>query len=151
MNIANRDLPQQAALARMHATIESLVPVFEQRATRAREDRRVPEESIAELREAGFFKIFQPLRHGGFEADPREFFRAQQKIAEGCMSTAWAGGIISVHAFQLALFDERAQQEVWSSSACISSIAMSAREAISCVCESPASFVGSLLERFCAP
>jgi 3-hydroxy-9,10-secoandrosta-1,3,5(10)-triene-9,17-dione monooxygenase len=115
MNIASRDLPQQAALARMHSTIESLVPVFEARAARARDDRRVPVESIAELRDAGFFKIFQPLRYGGYEADPREFFRAQQKIAEGCMSTAWAGGIISVHAFQLALFDDRAQQEVWSS------------------------------------
>ncbi|MFM7273399.1 MAG: acyl-CoA dehydrogenase family protein, partial [Gammaproteobacteria bacterium] len=90
-------------------------PRFEARAAAARDARRVPDESIVELRETGFFKIFRPRRYGGFEADPREFFRAQQKIAEGCMSTAWAGGIIAVHDFQLALFDDRAQQEVWSS------------------------------------
>ena len=29
------------------------------------------------------------------------------------MSTAWASGIIAVHAFQLALMDERAQKDVW--------------------------------------
>ena len=84
MNIASRDLPQQAALARMHATIESLVPVFEARAPLAREDRRVPSESIEELREAGFFKIFQPLRYGGYEADPRDFFRARMSIYPTC-------------------------------------------------------------------
>jgi len=29
------------------------------------------------------------------------------------MSTAWASGIVAVHAFQLALMDPRAQQDVW--------------------------------------
>lgn len=29
------------------------------------------------------------------------------------MSTAWASGIVAVHAFQLALMDERAQEDVW--------------------------------------
>jgi 3-hydroxy-9,10-secoandrosta-1,3,5(10)-triene-9,17-dione monooxygenase len=115
MNVAATLSPQYAALESMHRAIEALVPRFEARAAAAREARRVPDESIAELRETGFFKIFRPRRYGGLEADPREFFRAQQKIAEGCMSTAWAGGIISVHDFQLALFDDRAQQEVWSS------------------------------------
>lgn len=115
MNVAATHTPQQVAIESMHRAIEALVPRFEARAAATREARRVPDESIAELRETGFFKIFRPRRYGGLEADPREFFRAQQKIAEGCMSTAWAGGIISVHDFQLALFDDRAQQEVWSS------------------------------------
>jgi 3-hydroxy-9,10-secoandrosta-1,3,5(10)-triene-9,17-dione monooxygenase len=29
------------------------------------------------------------------------------------MSSAWVGGVIAVHAFQLALMDERARQDVW--------------------------------------
>ena len=78
------------------------------RAARSRRDLR------GQLREAGFWLSSYP-RYGGLEADPREFFRAQATLAEGCMSSAWAGGIVSVHAFQLALFDDRAQQEVWSS------------------------------------
>jgi 3-hydroxy-9,10-secoandrosta-1,3,5(10)-triene-9,17-dione monooxygenase len=115
MNVAIKDDARVEAIAGLHAAVAAMVPRLEERSERTREDRRVPDETIAELRAAGFFRLFQPLRYGGLEADPREFFRAQAKIAEGCMSSAWAGGIISVHAFQLALFDDRAQQEVWSS------------------------------------
>ena len=35
-------------------------------------------------------------------------------LAEGCMSTAWTYGVLGVHPFQLALFDPRAQADVWS-------------------------------------
>jgi 3-hydroxy-9,10-secoandrosta-1,3,5(10)-triene-9,17-dione monooxygenase len=37
----------------------------------------------------------------------------QIEIAQCCMSTAWASGIIAVHAFQIALMDHKAQQDVW--------------------------------------
>lgn len=115
MNAAVNEDSRAADIARMHECIAAMVPRLEERAPRTRADRRVPDETFAELREAGFFRLFQPVRYGGLEADPREFFRAQATLAEGCMSSAWAGGIVSVHAFQLALFDDRAQQEVWSS------------------------------------
>ena len=111
----NQATEQTAEIARMHLAIDAIVPRLEERAALTCSERRVPDETIAELRAAGFLRLLQPLRHGGLEADPREFFRAQARLAEGCMSSAWVGGIIAVHAFQLALFDERAQQEVWSS------------------------------------
>jgi 3-hydroxy-9,10-secoandrosta-1,3,5(10)-triene-9,17-dione monooxygenase len=34
-------------------------------------------------------------------------------IAAACPSSAWVLGVVGVHAWQLALFDDRAQQEVW--------------------------------------
>ena len=37
----------------------------------------------------------------------------QMSIGESCMSTAWASGIVAVHAFQIALMDPRAQEDVW--------------------------------------
>ncbi|WP_205193577.1 flavin-dependent monooxygenase, partial [Burkholderia sp. LMG 13014] len=37
----------------------------------------------------------------------------QMALARGCMSTAWVYGVVGVHNWQLALFDERAQQDVW--------------------------------------
>ena len=36
-------------------------------------------------------------------------------LAEACMSTAWVQGLLAVHDFQLALFDDRAQADVWGS------------------------------------
>ncbi len=97
----------------MLAAIEGLQNNFRSRVPLARDLRRVPDESIAELHDAGFFLALQPREFGGYELDPQDFFRMQSAIAEGCMSTAWASGIIAVHAFQLALMDKRAQQEVW--------------------------------------
>jgi 3-hydroxy-9,10-secoandrosta-1,3,5(10)-triene-9,17-dione monooxygenase len=114
MNAPPRESAQSDELAQLHERVEAMVPLLEERADRTRAERRVPDETFAELREAGFFRLFQPRRYGGLEADPRDFFRAQARLAEGCMSSAWAAGIVSVHAFQLALFDDRAQQEVWS-------------------------------------
>jgi 3-hydroxy-9,10-secoandrosta-1,3,5(10)-triene-9,17-dione monooxygenase len=73
----------------------------------------LPDATIAAMQEAGFFRIMQPARYGGFELDPEVFFRCQMILAEGCMSTAWVLGVVAIHNWQLALFDERAQQDVW--------------------------------------
>ena len=52
-------------------------------------------------------------RWGGYEMEPQVFYRIQMALAEGCMSTAWIYGVIAVHNWQLALYDERAQRDVW--------------------------------------
>ena len=93
---------------------EKLVPVLKERSSAANEARRIPVDTINDLRDAGFFKILQPKKYGGYELDPHTFFEVQMKIAEGCMSSAWVLGIIAVHPFQLALYDEKAQEEVLS-------------------------------------
>jgi len=111
---AAENLNNKAEIAcNMLGQILDLQPSFRARAEQAREGRRVPAQSISELQEAGFFLALQPRAYGGYELDPQDFFRIQCAIAEGCMSTAWASGIIAVHAFQLALMDKRAQEEVW--------------------------------------
>jgi 3-hydroxy-9,10-secoandrosta-1,3,5(10)-triene-9,17-dione monooxygenase len=92
----------------------ALVPALQERWARADELRRVPEETIADFRDAGFFRMLQPKRWGGFEVDPKTFFDVQMTIAKGCPSSAWVLGVIGVHAWQLALFEEAAQNDVWS-------------------------------------
>lgn len=99
--------------AAMLQRIESLQPMLRANAKRANEERRVPQENIDALQKAGFFLALQPEKWGGYALDPQDFFRMQMAIAECCMSTAWASGIVAVHAFQIALMDERAQQDVW--------------------------------------
>lgn len=99
--------------AEMLARVQALAPLFRENAERANAERRVPAENIEALKDAGFFLALQPRAWGGFELDPQDFFAMQMSIAESCMSTAWASGIVSVHAFQLALMDERAQRDVW--------------------------------------
>lgn len=93
--------------------IIEIQPNIAARTAEAKELRRVPDESVQELQDMGFFLALQPARYGGLEMPPQDFFRLQIAIAEACMSTAWACGIIAVHSFQLALMDDRAQQDVW--------------------------------------
>lgn len=91
----------------------ALVPRLAERAAAAEQAGMVPPESVREIAEAGLFRVLQPKRWGGFELDPRVFYSVQMTLAEGCMSTAWIYGVIGVHNWQLPLFPEQAQQEVW--------------------------------------
>jgi 3-hydroxy-9,10-secoandrosta-1,3,5(10)-triene-9,17-dione monooxygenase len=84
------------------------------RSEAATKERALPAETIRDLQEAGFFRVLQPKRWGGYEMDPQVFFEIQMALAEGCMSTAWVYGVVGVHPFQLALFDDKAQHDVWS-------------------------------------
>ncbi len=111
MTVAKNEKASIALL--MQQKIEGLKDQFRELSAQAKQECRVPQENIDALQDAGFFLALQPHRYGGHELDPQDFFRMQSAIAEGCMSTAWASGIIAVHAFQLALMDEQAQEEVW--------------------------------------
>lgn len=92
---------------------ESLVPVFKERALEAAQQGRLHDETIEDMRKAGFFKIVQPKKWGGYELHPNVFFDVQMKLAEGDMSAAWCLGVIAIHNWQMALFDDRAAQDVW--------------------------------------
>lgn len=97
----------------MSTRVRALQPLFRKNAAAARSQRKVPQENIDALQDAGFFLALQPAKWGGHELSPQDFFRMQMAIAEACMSTAWASGIVAVHAFQIALMDPRAQEDVW--------------------------------------
>jgi 3-hydroxy-9,10-secoandrosta-1,3,5(10)-triene-9,17-dione monooxygenase len=90
-----------------------LLPVLRDRAQETEDARVVPAESIKALAEAGFFRLLQPARFGGLEADPLTFLTAVRHIASACGSTGWVSSVVGVHPWQLALFPLQAQQEVW--------------------------------------
>ncbi|MEO0057902.1 MAG: hypothetical protein RIT17_1375, partial [Pseudomonadota bacterium] len=91
----------------------AMVPVLKERAKACTRARNVSAETIADMKEAGFFRILQPARFGGYEMHPNAFFEVQKVLAEGCMSTGWMYGVIGCHPYEMALFQEQAQEEVW--------------------------------------
>lgn len=95
--------------------VRELLPALRERAQRAEDIRRVPDESMRALIDLGFFKLLQPARYGGHEADPATFYGAVKEIAGACGSTGWVASIIGVHPWHLALFPDDAQREVWGS------------------------------------
>jgi 3-hydroxy-9,10-secoandrosta-1,3,5(10)-triene-9,17-dione monooxygenase len=95
--------------------IRDLLPTIRERADEAERLRVVPEASIKELEETGFFKMLQPKRFDGLEADPVDFYTAVRDIASACGSTGWVSSVVGVHPWQVALFADEAQQAVWGS------------------------------------
>jgi 3-hydroxy-9,10-secoandrosta-1,3,5(10)-triene-9,17-dione monooxygenase len=97
------------------ARATALKPTLAARGAQADELRRVPDETIADFKEAGFFRMLQPSRWGGLEVDPQTFFDVQMTVASACPSSAWVLGVVAVHSWQLALFPQQAQEDVWGS------------------------------------
>ncbi len=95
------------------AGVRDLLPVLRQRAQETEDGRVVPAESVKALTETGFFRLLQPARFGGHEADPITFLTAVRLIASACGSTGWVSSVVGVHPWQLALFPLRAQEDVW--------------------------------------
>jgi 3-hydroxy-9,10-secoandrosta-1,3,5(10)-triene-9,17-dione monooxygenase len=93
--------------------VRDLLPVLRERAQETEDARVVPAESVKAIEETGFFRLLQPARFGGLEAEPITFLTAVRHIASACGSTGWVASVLGVHAWQLALFPPPAQEEVW--------------------------------------
>lgn len=95
------------------AAARAMGPALRMRRARCRAEQRVPDETVAEFQAAGFFKILQPQQWGGYAMDPQVFYAVGLEVARFCPSSAWILGVIAVHNWQLAVFDDRAAQDVW--------------------------------------
>ncbi|WP_196221874.1 acyl-CoA dehydrogenase family protein [Sphingobium sp. CAP-1] len=95
----------------------AMIPVLRERARACTRAGDVPAESVAEMKAAGFFRVLQPRRWGGYEMHPNVFFDIQKALAEGCMSTGWIYGVLGCHPYELALFHDQAQRDVWADDA----------------------------------
>jgi len=95
------------------ANVRTLVPALRDRASATENLRRLPDETIKEFHARGLLRALQPKRWGGFELDPWTFYEACMELAAVCASSAWVLGVLGVHNWQLGLFDERAQRDVW--------------------------------------
>ncbi len=74
---------------------------------------RVPEDINDQLVKAGFYRIVQPRRFGGYEFDVPTFYRVMIEISRGCPETGWVLALTAGHPMLLASFPEQAQIEAY--------------------------------------
>jgi 3-hydroxy-9,10-secoandrosta-1,3,5(10)-triene-9,17-dione monooxygenase len=91
----------------------ALVPALRERAARAEAERIMLPETLADLHRAGTLRCLQPKRWGGMELDYIAFVDFAEAAARGCASTGWNVGNLLIHHWMLALYDDKAQREVW--------------------------------------
>lgn len=90
-----------------------LVPLLREQATEAERLRVLPDKTVALLKESHLIRLLQPVRYGGYEANPGVFYDAAMRVASGCGSAGWITAVVGVHPWQLGLFDDRLQAEIW--------------------------------------
>lgn len=94
--------------------VRQLLPQVAARAKEVDAVGGIPDRTIDELIDAGVFRILQPTWCGGLENDPSMFYELIRTIAGACGSTGWVASFLGVSPWHVALFDERAQRDVWS-------------------------------------
>ena len=107
------DTAKSPTSAEMVARARALIPALKARAVQGERERCIPRETIADMQAAGLFKVLQPRRWGGYELDIVTYFDVQMALGEGDMSVAWVYGVVGVHPWSMALFDDRAAQDIW--------------------------------------
>ena len=95
------------------ARARALVPALRARAAAANAARRVPEETIAELKRSGLLRLLQPAALGGLERDYVDFIDVIRTLTLGCASSAWVYGVLTEHSWIVASYPAAAQREVW--------------------------------------
>ena len=76
--------------------------------------RRLPDHSWKQLMECGILRSLQPARFGGGEVSlSGKFVDAVMELSKAAPSAGWVAAVIGVHPWQLALFPDQAQQEMW--------------------------------------
>lgn len=93
--------------------VRALGPKLRERSAQAEAQGSIPKETIQEMQDAGLFRVVQPKRWGGYEMHPNVYFDIEMELGRYCPSTAWVYGVVAVHAWQLAVFADEAQKEVW--------------------------------------
>jgi 3-hydroxy-9,10-secoandrosta-1,3,5(10)-triene-9,17-dione monooxygenase len=114
--MASSSLVPIPTIDELAARAEALLPRLQERAARAEELRRVPDETIEDFRQAGFFRLFQPRRYGGYELDyglPQ--IELGRRLGRACGSSAWVQSVVACHAWLLGMFPAAAQDAVWGS------------------------------------
>ena len=115
MNDARQGAPSFAGVTYDEAVrrARELVPRLRERAASAEATRIMPPETLGDLHASGLLRTLQPKRWGGMEFDFVAYVDFPLELARGCASTAWNLANLQVHHWMLAMYDERAQEEVW--------------------------------------
>ncbi len=99
--------------AEIIARARALLPELRQRAAEVEALRRLPDDLNRAFAKAGFYKIMQPRRYGGYELDFGTQTELGCELGRACGSASWVATITCCHAWLAGMFPKEAQDDVW--------------------------------------
>jgi len=100
---------------RFLAGIVELLPEIRVRAPETERLGRISDEIVQALTNADVFRAVQPRQWSGLELDHATFYEGMVQIASACGATGWVASVVGIHPWQVALFSNEAQRDVWGS------------------------------------
>lgn len=94
----------------------ALIPDLRTRRLELEELRRLPEATVADLRELGVVGTMLPTEVGGAGLGAGDLFNVSVELGRGCGSTAWCAGNFAIHNHLLTAFPLRGQEEIFAES-----------------------------------
>ena len=99
--------------ARLVEAARELIPVLRERAPEAERIRRIPDETIEDLRAVGLWRILRPERFGGIETDFGAMLDVAIELGRGCASTSWVYINLVAHNWMLLYWPREAAEDIW--------------------------------------
>ena len=90
-----------------------LRPLLERNAARTEAERRVPDEIINALEDAGLFELMVPRRFGGHAVSMETVLRVSAELAKGCPSTSWVQTLMNVSSWFATRSGHRLQEDIF--------------------------------------
>ena len=107
---AGADIPSAAELIER---ARALAPLLAQNVERCEAERRVPDENIDRIKDAGLYKVLQPRKFGGYELDFGVYIELAYELGKGCTATAWVYENNCMHSLLVGYMSEQVQHELW--------------------------------------
>jgi alkylation response protein AidB-like acyl-CoA dehydrogenase len=93
--------------------VREIAPLIRANAEWSVEHRRLHEETVKALTEAGLFRMRIPRRHGGYESDAQTMVAVADELAQADGSAAWVVACSWIASWGLGLFPDELQDEVF--------------------------------------
>jgi 3-hydroxy-9,10-secoandrosta-1,3,5(10)-triene-9,17-dione monooxygenase len=90
-----------------------MVPMLREKALAAERDRLIPVETHHAFQQAGFYRLFQPSRYGGYEMPIGMMVEVAGELGRGCGSSAWIFTNLAVQNWIIGMHQPQAQDDVW--------------------------------------
>ncbi len=106
-------MPPRAGEAELLSRARALRPLLEKNAAQCEQERRIADESLRALEDAGLLAVLVPERVGGRGASMVTQLEVAAELGKGCASTAWVQTLLNVTAWAASLLSPAAQREVF--------------------------------------
>ena len=93
----------------------AMIPALRAKALQTESDRIIPAETHRAFQDAGFYKVFQPARFGGYEMPISMLVEIGGELGRGCGSSAWIFTNLATQNWIIGMHQPAAQEEVWGS------------------------------------